>query len=58
MTKQDKAIADFKKIFPDFADICNNWLSMARIHGHVQSKSELKTLTKFTKIMKALGIDK
>ena len=55
-TNQDKAVADFKKIFPDFTDICNNWLSIAKVHGHVQSRAEIKTLGKFTKIMDLLGV--
>ena len=56
MMTQKENIEELKKIFPDFVAITGSWLQNAIIHGHKQSKQEIRTLKKFHKIMKNFGI--
>lgn len=54
----EKLLLELRKVYPDLITVTGNWLALARIHRHVQDPFEIRTLRKFNKIMKKLGVDK
>ena len=51
-----KNLKELKKIYPDIVSIVDGWQQLAKIHGISQTEYDKKTLEKYVKILKNLGV--
>ena len=54
--KHSKDLEELKQLHPKLADYIGNHIMMSHIHGDIQSLEEKEVFTKYTKIMKSLGV--
>lgn len=51
-----KNLKELKKIYPDIVSIVDGWQQLAMVHGISQTEYNQKTLKKYVKILKNLGV--
>jgi len=51
-----KNLQELRKIYPEIVSLVNGWQQIASVHGITQTEDEEKSLKKYVKILKDLGV--